>query len=71
MINTFFPIQIVSETMVKVGKFMIVMAMVAIGLNTNIKKLVTNGIKPIFLGVCCWVAVASVSLFVQKMLHIW
>ena len=71
LINTFFPIQIFSETMVKVGKFMIVMAMVAIGLNTNLKKLVTNGIKPIFLGVCCWVAVASVSLFVQKILHIW
>lgn len=71
LFNTFFSIQIFSAAMVTLGKFMIVMAMVAIGLNTNLKKLITNGFKPIFLGVCCWLAVASVSLYVQKILHIW
>lgn len=71
IINTFFPMPGVSSIMVKVGKFLIVMAMTAIGLNTNLKKLVNNGVKPIFLGVCCWVAVASVSLLVQRVLHIW
>jgi uncharacterized integral membrane protein (TIGR00698 family) len=71
IINTFIPMHEFSRVMVTVGKFMIVMAMAAIGLNTNLKKLITNGIKPIFLGVCCWVAVASVSLLVQKLLHIW
>lgn len=71
IINTFFIIPIVSDIMVTVGKFMIVMAMTAIGLNTNLKKLITNGVKPIFLGVCCWVAVASVSLLIQRVLNIW
>ena len=53
------------------GKYMIVMAMVAIGLNTDLKKLIRNGFKPIFLGVCCWGAVAIASLLVQKIIGIW
>jgi uncharacterized membrane protein YadS len=44
---------------------MIIMAMMAIGLNTNVKSLLANGFKPILLGLCCWFAVAGVSLFVQ------
>ncbi|MEA5092042.1 hypothetical protein SDC9_12834 [bioreactor metagenome] len=71
IINTYFAIPVISDIMVRLGKFMIVMAMTAIGLNTNLKKLITNGVKPIFLGVCCWVAVASVSLLIQRLLHIW
>jgi uncharacterized membrane protein YadS len=47
------------------------MAMAAIGLNTHLKKLITNGFKPIFLGLCCWFAVASVSLLVQVMMKMW
>ncbi|MFQ8602344.1 MAG: YeiH family protein [Anaerovoracaceae bacterium] len=66
ILNTFLPIPVsVSETLVKIGKFMIVMAMTAIGLNTNLKKLLTNGLKPILLGLCCWFVVAVVSLIVQ------
>ena len=38
------------------------MAMAAIGLNTDIVKLVKTGGKPIFMGFCCWVAIAGVSL---------
>ena len=49
----------------KIGKFMIIMAMTAIGMNTNLKKLLTNGIRPICLGLCCWFMVAVVSLIVQ------
>ena len=44
------------------SKFLIVMAMSAIGLNTDIVKLVRTGGKPIALGACCWVAIACVSL---------
>ena len=47
------------------GKFMIVMAMSAIGLNTDLKKMVSNGIRPILLGFIVWVSVASVSILVQ------
>jgi uncharacterized integral membrane protein (TIGR00698 family) len=60
----------VSNDLSTLGKFMIVMAMSAIGLNTNIKKLLSNGIKPIFLGLCCWFAVAAVSVVVQKIMGI-
>jgi uncharacterized integral membrane protein (TIGR00698 family) len=61
----------VTHSLVETGKFMITMAMVAIGLNTNIVKLVRNGLKPIFLGLCCWFAVAATSLAVQNFINIW
>lgn len=67
MINTFLPMPDGwGETLTALGKFMIVMAMTAIGLNTHLVKLLKNGFKPIFLGLCCWFAVASVSLLVQQ-----
>lgn len=47
------------------GKFMIVMALSAIGLNTNFKKMIKNGIKPILLGLIVWISVATVSIAVQ------
>ncbi len=47
------------------GKFMIVMAMAAIGLNTNLKSMLKNGYKPILLGSICWAAVALASLAAQ------
>ena len=53
------------------SKFFIVMAMAAIGLNTDIVKLVKTGGKPIFMGFCCWVGIALVSLGVQHLLGIW
>ena len=53
------------------SKFFIVMAMAAIGLNSNIIKLVRSGGKPILLGLCCWVGITSVSLLMQHLLGIW
>ena len=50
------------------SKFFIVMAMAAIGMNTNIVKLVKTGGKPIFMGFCCWVAIACVSIAMQHFL---
>lgn len=52
------------------SKFFIVMAMSAIGLNTNIVKLIKSGGKPIFLGFCCWVSISIVSLIMQHLLGI-
>lgn len=69
IINTWICMPSISKELVTLGKFMIVMAMVAIGLNTNLKKLITNGLKPIFLGVCCWIAVAVVSLAAQAFIR--
>ena len=53
------------------SKFLIIMAMAAIGLNTNIVKLIKTGGKPIFTGFCCWVGIALVSLGMQHVLGIW
>lgn len=52
------------------SKFFIIMAMVAIGLNTNIKKLIFSGKKPLILGFCCWFAISLVSIGLQKILGI-
>ena len=54
-----------------VGKFMIAMAMGAIGLNTNLVKLINTGGKPILLGLICWFCIAIVSLGMQHILDIW
>ncbi len=71
ILNTVLPIpREVSGNLVLTGKFLIVMAMSAIGLNTNLAKLLKNGIKPILLGLGCWFAVAVVSLAVQKYMEI-
>ncbi len=51
--------------------FFIIMAMSAIGLNTDIIKLVKSGAKPIALGACCWVSIALVSLCVQHAIGTW
>ena len=47
------------------------MAMAAIGLNTDLVKLVKSGGKPIFMGLCCWIGIACVSLGMQHVLGIW
>ena len=53
------------------SKFLIVMAMCAVGLNTNIVKLVKTGGKPLIMGFCCWVGIAGMSLLMQHVLGIW
>lgn len=60
-----------AKQLAQLGKFFIVMAMTAIGLNTNIKQLIGNGIRPIILGLCCWASVALTSLLVQYFMHLW
>lgn len=54
----------------ELSKFFIVMAMAAIGLNTDLVKLVKTGGKPIFMGFCCWVGIAGVSLLLQRLLGV-
>ena len=50
------------------SKFFIVMAMGAIGLNTNLGKLIKNGGQAILLGASCWLAIILVSLLMQAFL---
>ncbi len=56
-------------TLAQIGKFIIVMAMASIGLNTNIVQLVKNGGKPILLGFICWFVLSVTSLVVQQFYH--
>ncbi|QXE18811.1 YeiH family protein [Clostridium sp. 001] len=66
VISTFIPLPAVLTTFLsQAGKFIIVMAMVSVGLNTNIVKLVKNGLSPILLGFTCWIVLALTSLGVQ------
>ncbi len=54
----------------QLSKFFIVMAMGAIGLNTNIVKLAKSGGKAILLGFACWLAITFVSITMQYLLGI-
>lgn len=55
----------------ELSKFFIIMAMAAIGLNTNIVRLIKTGGKPILMGLCCWAAITAVSLAMQRAMGIW
>ena len=55
----------------ELSKFFIVLAMAAIGLNTNIVKLIKSGGKPIIMGACCWVGITTVCLIMQHFLSLW
>lgn len=48
-----------------ISKFMITMALCAIGLAADIKKIASSGFKPIVLGLCVWLAVSLSSLLEQ------
>lgn len=51
----------------ELSKFFIIWAMAAIGLNTDLIKLIKTGGKPIFMGACCWVGITCVSLIMQHL----
>ena len=55
----------------ELSKFFIVLAMAAIGLNTDLLRLIRTGGKPILMGACCWVGITAVSLALQSTLGIW
>lgn len=51
--------------MTEIGKFFIVVALSAIGLNSNLKQMLKTGFKPMLLGLIVWASVTVVSLIVQ------
>ena len=51
----------------ELSKFFIVLAMAAIGLNTDLIKLIRTGGKPIFMGACCWAGITAASLLMQHL----
>lgn len=60
----------VFQPLKELSKFLIVMAMAAIGLNTDIIKLLKTGSKPLLLGACCWIGITLTSLALQKWMGI-
>ena len=52
------------------SKFFIVMAMAAIGFNSDIVKLLKSGARPLALGGLCFVAITSITLILEKVLGI-
>lgn len=63
----FLPISFTSF-LAQTGKFLIIVALAGIGLNTNIQALIKNGIKPILMGAICWVILSIVSLLILYMM---
>ena len=57
----------VFQPLKELSKFFIILAMAAIGLNTNLVKLVKTGGKPILMGACCWLGITCASLLVQHL----
>lgn len=55
----------------ELSKFFIIMAMAAIGLNSNVPQLIKSGGKPLLLGLCCWVGITLTSLGMQHIQGIW
>ncbi len=53
------------------SKFLIIMAMAAIGLNSNVIQLIKTGGKPIVVGAACWCGITAVSLVMQHIMKIW
>lgn len=52
------------------SKFFIVMAMAAIGLGSNMVKLIKTGAKPLILGASCWICITLMSLIMQHLMHL-
>lgn len=50
------------------AKYFIIWAMAAIGLNTNLKKLLATGWRPLLLGGTCWLAITLITLAMLTLL---
>jgi uncharacterized integral membrane protein (TIGR00698 family) len=61
----------VAHTLAFTGKFLIMTAMAAIGLNTNIQKFITAGPRALALGGVTWLAVMVSSLAIQLVGKMW
>lgn len=51
-----------SGTLKSISKFMITMALCAIGLKTDFRKILSSGVKPLLLGFMVWIAVSVTAL---------
>lgn len=71
VIRTFIPLPSSLVSNLKIlSKFFISMAMAAIGLKTDLVKLVKTGGKAILVGMVCWILITITSLLVQHLIGI-
>lgn len=52
----------------QLGRFFMVVALVGVGLSVDLKQMRQTGLKPLYLGLALWAAVAVSSLIVQSLL---
>lgn len=55
----------------ELSKFLIVVALAAIGLNTDLPTLIRTGAKPLAMGACCWFGITAVCLLLMRMTNLW
>lgn len=53
------------------AEFLIVVALTAIGLSSDLRRMTTAGVRPVLLGLGVWMSVVLSSLYVQHMLGTW
>lgn len=53
------------------AQFLIVVALTAIGLSSDLRRMAIAGVRPILLGLGVWLAVATSSLAVQRLMGAW
>lgn len=53
------------------SRFLIVMAMAAIGLNTQVGKLIKGGGTSLLIGLSCWIGITGMSLLMQTAMGLW
>ncbi|PLC51862.1 putative sulfate exporter family transporter [Pollutimonas subterranea] len=53
------------------AQFLIVVALAAIGLSSDLRRMVTAGLRPVLLGLGVWLAVCTSSLAVQHVMGSW
>lgn len=55
----------VAKQLSSAGKFLIIMALTAVGLSADFRSMLKTGLKPLFLGLIVWAAVSFASIGVQ------
>lgn len=66
IVTTVFDLPVyITGTIKEISKFLIIMAMAAIGLNTHLIKLIKSGGKPMTMGLICWIIITGTSLAMQ------
>lgn len=62
---------LITTNLALTGKFLIIMAMAAIGLNTSVQAFIKAGPRAVLLGAATWSAVAISSLAIQMFTQVW